>query len=225
MDLVDYSVHGFVNTDEQPVYANPDTSSTVKSNLSLNEELTFTKLTTNGGTVYGWVDSESAWIPMGRISDTEVNVVPTCKTSTDSFGSDVTSGTVNAATVVVSEINGSNVVFKLASGAYAYIGEIALEARTVWGKVSYDGETGWVNMSKVNFVLANCTVDSDVLNVRTAKVTGVDNNILGQLSAGDTINICELSFDANGNLWGKVTGNGNTALNGGYVMVSGHVSY
>ena len=225
MDLVDYSVHGYVNTDEQPVYANADTSSTVKSHLALNQELTFTKLTTNGGTVYGWVDSESAWIPMGRISNTKVDVVSTCKTSTDSFGSDVTSGTVNAATVVVSEINGSKVVFKLASGAYAYIGEIVLEARTVWGKVSYNGETGWVNMNKVNFVLENCMVNSDVLNVRTAKVTGVDNNILGQLSAGEYINICELSFDANGNLWGKVTGNGNSALNGGYVMVTGHVSY
>ena len=223
MDLVSYSVHGYVNTEEQPVYANADTSSTVKENLPINTELTITKLAVGGETVYGWVDSASAWIPMGRISSEPVDVIPVYKSSTDSFGADVTTGTTNAAADIVSEINGSEVVFKLKSGVKVYVGEIRTESGIVWGRLKANGEYGWINMAKVNFTLAGTTAET--MNVRSSKVVmdadAEPNNKLGTVSG--SITLCELSFDGDGNLWGKVTGytdnSGVAVNNGGYIMV------
>lgn len=227
MDYVDYSVVGFVNTDEQPVYANADTSSTVKDNLNINTKLTITKMTVGGETVYGWVDSANAWIPMGRVSDKEVDVIPTYREYTHSFTTinrtDVVTGTTNTATDVVSEINGSKVVFKLQSGVKVPVGDIRIESGIVWGELVAHNVTGWINMSKVNYTLSGAV--SGTMNVRSSKVVMDENaensNILGTVQTSTTI--CELSFDGDGNLWGKVTGytngSGEAVANGGYIMV------
>ncbi len=223
MDYVTYSVHGYVNTDEQPVFADANTSSTVKENLSINKELTITKMTVGGETVYGWVDEANGWIPMGRISDEPVEVIPTYKSSTDSFGTNVTEGSTNAAIDAYDVINGSQVVFKLKSGVKVYVGEIRMESGIIWGKLTANGTPGWVNMAKVNYTLSGTTADT--MNVRSSKVVmdedDESNNILGTVSGNVTL--CELSFDGDGNLWGKVTGytddSGVAVNNGGYVMI------
>lgn len=225
MDYVDYSVVGFVNTDDQPVYANADTSSTVKDNLSINTKLTITKLTVGGETVYGWVDSASGWIPMGRISDEEADVIPTYKKYTNDFANgNVTVGNTNTASDVVSEINGSKVVFKVQSGVKVPVGEICIESGIVWGKLIAHDVEGWINMAKVNYTLTGTI--GGTMNVRSSKVVMDDDddettNILGTVQNSTTI--CELSFDGDGNLWGKVTGytngSGEAVANGGYIMV------
>ncbi|MBQ2854748.1 MAG: SH3 domain-containing protein [Oscillospiraceae bacterium] len=225
MAYVNYSVVGFVNTDEQPVFANPDTTSAVKANLNINTPLTITKLTVNGETVYGWVDSANGWIPMGRISSTESEVIPVYRSSTDSFGTNKTQGTTMTAVDAVNVVNGSKVVFKLQSGVTVYVGDIKIEARTVWGKLTANGVEGWIDMSKVNYTLDGTF--SGEMNVRESKVITddetEDSNVLGTISS--SVKLCELSFDGDGNLWGKVTGNANSAVNGGYIMVTGHISY
>ena len=229
MDLVNYLVKGYVNTDDQPVFANPDTSSTVKENLAINTYLEITKMTVGGETVYGWVDDANGWIPMGRVSDEMVDVMTVIKKGeeTETMAGEVLSGTTNSAADAMNVVNGGKVNFKLESGVKVSVGQIKLEAGIVWGSIEIidNGETvtGWINLAKVNYVL-NANVDSDVLNVRSAKNTADDENILGSVEAG-AIKLCELSFDANGKLWGKVTGNANTELNGGYIMVTGHISY
>lgn len=224
MDLVTYSVVGYVNTDDQPVYADADTSSTVKTTLSINTKLNITKLTVGGETVYGWVDSASAWIPMGRISDTQVDVIPTYKKYTHNFDTisrtDLFVGTTNAAVEAVSAIGGSTVVFKLQAGVSVPVGSVKAEGGKVWAELVAHEVIGWINLANVNFTVSG-SVTTDILNVRSTKDTSVETNILGTVS--ESVEICELSFDSYGNLWGKVTGyttdSGEAVRNGGYVMV------
>ena len=219
MDYVSYSVTGYVDTDEQPIFTNPDTDSAVKGNLNQNTKLTITKLNTDNEIVYGWVESGiNGWIPMARISDKEIEAIPVYKSSTDSFGADRTSGTTTAAVSAYDAVNGTEVVFKLKSGVKVYVGDLKIEAGVVWGKLTANGTIGWINMSAVNYVISGGTVATE-LNVRTAKNTTDPNNVLDVLAAGASINVCELGFDSYGNLWGKVTQNANAELNGGYVMI------
>jgi len=223
MDDVSYYVKGYVNTEDQPVFANPDTNSTVKDTLNVNTELMIHKLTLGGETVYGWVDSISGWIPMGRISDEPIDVIPVYKSSTDSTGHDVTTGTTNSEVSAVSEVNGSKVVFKLKSGVKVYIGEIRIESGIIWGELKANGVTGWINLANVNYTLPGTVAGTK--NVRSSKVVMDDddepNNKLGTVTGNVTL--CELSFDGDGNLWGKVTGytnnSGEAVANGGYIMV------
>lgn len=216
MSYVEYSVHGYVNTNDQAVYANADTNSSVKGTLALNKELTITKLTVNGSTVYGWVeDGLQGWIPMGRVSDTQQDI-PVYKEKTDSVGGGEISGVTHTAIDAVNAINGSKVVFRLQSGVTIYTNEIRLEAGYVWGKVVANGVNGWIKMNAVTYTVAGTTTTE--LNVRTTKDTSSEDNILGQVANGSTVVLCELSFDSMGNLWGKVS-SADAALNGGYVSM------
>lgn len=220
MANVAYSVVGYVNTDEQPVYVNADTDSMVKGNLNLNTELTITKLNTDNDIVYGWVESGiNGWIPMSRISAEPVDAIPVYKSSTDSFGTNRTEGTTTMAISAYDAVNSSKVVFKLKQGVKVYVGDLKIEAGIVWGKLTANGTIGWINMGAVNYVINGGAVATE-LNVRTAKNTTDPDNILGTLAAGADISVCELGFDAYGNLWAKVYNcNSNTDLNGGYVMI------
>ena len=221
---VDYKVEGFVNTEEQPVYADPNTSSTVKGNLAINTPATIKKLMVNGTTVYGWYEDAAlaGWIPMGRISDEQTKAIPVITTSTvDCFANKII-GTTNAAVDAYDEANGKEVLVKLKSGVNVYVGEIDLEGGVVWGKVAYNNNgtdtPAWINMNSVTYTLTG-TLTEDI-NVYKSKLED-DDNILGEeddkLEAGNTVTICELSFDINGHAWGKVTGTGKAILNGGYI--------
>lgn len=216
MSYVEYSVHGYVNTNDQPVYANADTGSTVKGTLALNKELNITKLTVNGSTVYGWVEEGlQGWIPMGRISDTQQEI-PVYKVQTDNMGGGAISGVANTTIDAVNAINGSKVVFRLQSGVTIYTDEIRLEAGYVWGKVVANGVNGWIKMNAVTYTVAGTTTTE--LNVRTTKDTSSEDNILGQITNASAVTLCELSFDSMGTLWGKVS-SADPALNGGYVSM------
>ena len=221
MDYVTYSVHGYVNTDEQPVYLNADTGSTVKGNLSLNTELTITKLSADTETVFGWVDrgSVTGWIPMGRISNEKIDVIPTYKKYTHGHdtigGSDLFTGTTNTAVNAYSAINGGEIVFKLQPGVSVPVGEIKLEGGVVWGKVVAHKVVGWIDLSAVNYTVTGYVID--VIEAHKTKVLGVEENIHGYLDVGN-VSICGLSFDSNGHLWGTITGTG-TELDGAYVVI------
>ena len=220
MANVAYSVVGYVNTDEQPVYINADTDSMVKGTLNMNTQLTITKLNTDNDIVYGWVENGiNGWIPMSRISAEPVDAIPVYKSSTDSFGTNRTEGTTTMDISAYDAVNSSKVVFKLKQGVKVYVGDLKIEAGVVWGKLTANGTIGWINMGAVNYVINNGAVATE-LNVRTAKNTTDPDNILGILAAGADISVCELGFDAYGNLWAKVYNcNSNTDLNGGYVMI------
>ena len=249
MEYVNYSVVGFVNTDSQSVYADPSTSSTVKGTLAVNTELkadadpnkdtAIRKLTLNGETVYGWYQNGSTglsgWIPMGRVSKTPVEFLPTYKSTTDPVGANL-QGKTNAAVTAYTATNSSKEAFYLASGVTVYVGQINLEAGTVWGQVMANGVEGWINMNAVTYVI-NGTATAAKLNVRTSKDASSDANIIGRvndpdapttLETNDTIKsdlyICELGFDGNGSLWGKLTGfalgSDEAIFNGGWIKMT-----
>ena len=215
MSYVEYSVHGYVNTNDQPVYANADTGSTVKGTLALNKELNIKKLTVNGSTVYGWVEEGlQGWIPMGRVSDTQQEI-PVYQSSTDLITPGI-KGTTNAAIDAVNAVNGSKVVFRLKSGVTVYTNELSMEAGYVWAKVVANGVNGWIKMNAVTYTVQG-TPNSE-RNVRTVKDASDENNILGTVPGGTAITLCELSFDSMGALWGKVSAAG-SALDGGFVKI------
>ncbi len=219
---VTYSVTGYINTDDQAIYADDNTFSTVKGKLSINTPVTIQKLTVNGETVYGWYQDVNTglagWVPMGRVSTNPVDILPTYSSSTDPVGANDAKGTTNMAITAYAATNNSKEVFYLKSGVTVYIGEIDLEAGIVWGKIMANGVEGWINLNAVTFYFGG-TVNTAELNVRKAKNSADPDNILGVLVQNESVAICELSFDGNGNLWGKVVGNTNTDLNGGYVMM------
>ncbi len=226
MKYVDYSVHGYINTDYQPVYADSDTSSTVKGTLRINTEYTFYKLTVSGDTVYGWYQEGdlAGWIPMGRVSDKPVDVdTPYMYTSTQHPTGPNMQGKTNASINAYVEAGSSEIVYKIYNGAVVYINEIDLENGVAWGKV-YDGtDFAWVDLRYVTYKLTGAVNSADGLNVRKEKVITDDidpevSNILGVVANGSAISICELSFDSYGNLWGKVVDNA-SHMNGGYVMM------
>ena len=223
MAYVTYSVQGYINTDNQAVYADDNTFSTVKGNLSINTPVTIQKLIVNGETVYGWYQDIgtgiAGWIPMGRISDTKIDVLPTYKSSTDPVGANDAKGTTNAAVTAYAATNNSKEVFYLTSGVTVYIGEIDLEAGIVWGKIMANGVEGWINLKSVTYHFP-ATVGAEAVNVRTARDTTDETNILGTLAASSAVAICELSFDTDGHLWGKLVGCTDASLNGGYVKMS-----
>lgn len=215
MDYVSYGVHGYVNTDEQAVYADPNTSSTVKGRLPINKELDITKLTVNGETVYGWVEEGlNGWIPMGRVSNDKVDVIPTYKSTLDHHGRDI-QGITNTTLTAYNEPNGKTEQFYMKSGVTVYIDDIDMEYGVLWGEVTANGVTGWINLAGVTYTIAGTTTQE--MNVRTAKNDNDDDNIYSTVNG--SIVLCELSFDSEGNLWGKITGNANAELNGGYVMI------
>ena len=215
MAHVSYAVKGYINTDDQPVYADANTSSTVKGKLDVNTYVEIKKLTVNGETVYGWYEDGSlaGWIPMGRISKDKVVIEPTLPVITSSsvncFAISAT-GKTNAAINGYNVTNGDEIVCKLNSGVTVYVAEINLEAGVVWGKIAFKNNDGvdtaaWINMNSVTYTMAG-TVNVDSLNVRTSKSTADDTNILGQLASSTTIQICEISFAADGAPWAKIAG-------------------
>ena len=242
LEYVKYEVKGFINTDNQAVYADANTSSIVKGNLIVNTPVTIMKLTLNGETVYGWYQDSatglSGWIPMGRISKDPVVILPTYKNTTDAVkgaGIDV-QGRTNAAITAYTASNSGKEAFYLASGVTVYIGEIDLEAGTVWGLVKANGVEGWINLNAVTYVFSGSAAATK-LNVRTSKDASGDTNIIGRVNDPDAattpetndtakadLSICELGFDANGALWGKLTGfaadSTEAVFNGGWIKMS-----
>ena len=182
---VQYSVAGYINTDNQPVYADASTSSTVKGKLPINTAVTIQKLTVNGETVYGWYQDLgsglSGWVPMGRISKNTTDVLPTYQSSTDKFnnGTDIV-GKTNSSITAYAATNNSEAVFYLNSGVTVYIGEINLEAGIVWGKIIANGKTGWINLGAVTYQIpATATIQ----NLKAYKTTvASDDYLLGKVN-------------------------------------------
>ncbi len=230
MKNVSYSVTGYVNTNYQPVYADPSTESTVKGTLVINTKLTITKLTVSGGTVYGWVTESdvngevpvglNGWIPMGRIDKNRIEVDSIyIYTSTMHPTGPNLSGRTNTSTKAYEEAGSSEVVYTVYSGATVYINEIDLENGVAWGKIiDQNNDVAWVNLNNVTYSM---TVSiTDAIRVWKTRDTSNDENSHGKLEITDSFAICELSFDADGRLWGKVTNNTkDPAMNGGYVLM------
>ena len=230
---VQYLFEGYVNTDEQPIYVDASTGSTVKGTLPLNYKLEITKVTTDGTNVYGWVEENIfGWIPMSKISPNMIDVLKVFK-SGESVGDDsayLVQGTTFASMEAYDSIGGTKVLFKVTSGVITYIEEVRFQNGRIWAMVSgSDAVYGeymhaWLDLTKINYSLVGQVATE--LNVRSSMDTSTTaqdnpNNIVEVLEAGVSINICQLSFDAYGNLWARLSNNSSLdpQVNGAYIMI------
>lgn len=232
MKNVAYEVKGYVNTDEQPVYLNADAGSTIKGRLTLNTVVTIRSLTLNGSTVFGWVeDGLNGWIPMGRVSDDPVVAIPIYSDAevNNSFDANI-SGKTNATIDVVDTINGSKVLFRVKAGSNVMVGGIRTDYGRVWGSIQATTTagtvSGWADLSGVNYtVWAGVPSGTKVYNTKDLNLD--DSNVFETIedpsgAAGDiSIQLCKISFDANGGRWGTVISNGKFVYLGTGVNVTG----
>ena len=241
-----YAFKGYVNVEDAPVYVEANTTSAVKGSLPVNKEMTFTKVTTDGDNVYGWVEENIyGWLPMSKISSNPIDVTPVLK-SGDNVGSGkfnpiILHGTTFTDVTAYDVIGGSKVMFKMKSGVNVNVTHIRFENGKIWGRVEQPKKPGfhanwlesaldsgeyseygeaWFDLSKVTYTLAG-KVEGTV-RVRSSMDNSTTessnpNNIVGKING--TISICQLAFDSYGNLWARITGNANAQLNGMFVMV------
>jgi hypothetical protein len=233
MDKADVYYHFdnmYVITDEQPIYTDADMNSTVKGSLSINTILNIKKVSTDGTNAYGWVEEGIfGWIPMSKLSTSPVDVITTYKSgdSVGNSGNAVLSGRTFAAMNAYDSIGGSKVLFKVTSGVNVHVEMVKCEYGKVYGMIYGPyGEYNhaWLDLSNVSYTLNGTIQNTSALNVRSsmdATSTKDDNpnNIVKELPAGINIQICQLSFDASGNLWARINNSTDAEINGAFVMV------
>lgn len=172
-NIVTYAFTGYVNKADAPVYVYADTTSAVKGTLRINEHMTFTKVTTDGEDVYGWVEKDIyGWIPMDYISNTETDVIPVLE-SGDEVGKDATyvlHGTTFTDVTAYDVIGGSRILFKMKSGVKVNVSYVRFENGKIWGCVRQPGalegwitgdageygdyQQAWFDLTKINYSLA-----------------------------------------------------------------------
>ena len=222
---------GYINTDAQPVYAKPDTTSTVIQILSINTEVKYQKYAMRGETPYvgiilpGGVDV-TGWIPMSKISNQPISVVTSVsETAVTGFASE---GIAMTEVDVYEYFTSSAVVFKLKAQGKAHFNLDFTDANScradggkIWVKVrakaADGGKEGWLDLSKLSFT-ASYTFTAGPVNARVN--TSMDAAIMGRVSQGETITISALMCDASGNVWGKIA-SGNASLNNFWVRMDG----
>lgn len=238
-DNVAYILTRYVAVDEQPIYQDANTGSTVKGTLPINQQLIINKVTTNGTDVYGWVEEGIyGWIPLNKTSEKAVDVMTVYK-SGDHVGNDTIyalKGKTFAAMDAVDSIGGSRVLFKMESGVHVYVESVKFENGRIWGYVQYDlpgadsGEYGyaWIDVTKLNYTLPGTIVNTTELNVRSTMNINTESNIITTLPNGTAVQLCQFAFDSNGNIWARLNGNfgldPDRDTNGAFVMVKSSAS-
>ena len=221
---VTYAFTGYVNKENAPVYVSADAGSEVKGSLNINDYMTFTKVTTDGENVYGWVEQNIyGWIPMSLISDEMMDILKVFKSgeTVGTDGTQVMAGTTFAELNAYDVIGGSKVLFKMNSGVKVLVTHVRFENGKIWARVEQEGYgEAWFDLTKVNYSLAagfTGTLQVRSSMDRSTTVNDNPNNIVGTVK--NTIYICQLAFDSYGNLWARVTNNADTQLNGMFVLI------
>ena len=95
-----------------------------------------------------------------------------------------------------------------------YIQRLVADHGKIWGKVTVDGLTGWIDMTKVIY-LWNLTVATggDELNVRDT----CEGEVIGTLANGASVNITSMMAASDGSIWGQLQTS--DELNGGWVKM------
>lgn len=218
---------GYINSDNQPVYAKPDSSSTTIQVLSCGTQVTYIKYAMFGdvpfvGLTTGTTDV-TGWVPMSKISDTALNVALTYNSALG-----ITTGNGSGKTMVLTDVlespNSANVVFKLAAMSdvtfFLQMDDTfatRADGGKVWVKVATDDttKTGWLDVSKLSFT-ASYVLDVP-FNVRVD--SSMDSTIVRRMSAG-TITISSVVCDASGNVWGKIA-SPDATLNNYWIRLDG----
>lgn len=200
------------------------------TSLPTGTKVNIYEVTTTAG--HRWGRMEKGWVCLDYVNLTQVQQSTTPGNSgsgTTGAGTGVTMYDVNA---YKEADNNSQVMFTLKKGESIAISEqVPQKTATgskIWGKVTVNGVTGWVNMAYVEVqtitvvppteeetnsgidpvngtagVIANASIP---VNVRIA--AGVQNNKVASLAVGTGVTVYELT-EVNGAQWARIKWNGN----------------
>ena len=200
------------------------------TSLATGTKVNIYEVTTTAG--HKWGRTEKGWICLDYVNLTQVQQPDSGSsgTGTTGAGTGVTMYDVNA---YQEADNNSQVMFTLKKGESIAISEqVPQKTATgskIWGKVTVNGTTGWVNMAYVEVqtvtvvppadesgsnsgidpvngsagVIANASIP---VNVRIA--AGVQNNKVASLAVGTAVTVYELT-EVNGAQWARIKWNGN----------------
>ena len=200
------------------------------TSLATGTKVNIYEVTTTAG--HKWGRTEKGWICLDYVNLTQVQQPDSGSsgTGTTGAGTGVTMYDVNA---YQEADNNSQVMFTLKKGESIAISEqVPQKTATgskIWGKVTVNGATGWVNMAYVEVqtvtvvppadesgsnsgidpvngsagVIANASIP---VNVRIA--AGVQNNKVASLAVGTAVTVYELT-EVNGAQWARIKWNGN----------------
>ena len=208
----------------------PAVNGTWVTSLATGTKVNIYEVTTTAG--HRWGRTEKGWICLDYVNLTQVQqpTTPSGSNGTTGAGTGVTMYDVNA---YQEADNNSKVMFTLKKGESIAISEQVPQKTAsgskIWGKVTVNGVTGWVNMAYVEVqtvtvvppadesgsnsgidpvngsagVIANASIP---VNVRIA--AGVQNNKVASLAVGTAVTVYELT-EVNGAQWARIKWNGN----------------
>lgn len=230
------SKYGYVNTENQSVYAKPDPTSSVIQVLPMNTRVDYQKYAMRGETPYvgiilpGMVNV-TGWIPMSKLNhyqgiqtaDNANGLEPVIPDAVESVGYAMSLADV------YETYTSSNPVFKLKQGGEArfkldFFGTNDY-CRADGGRVRVlikstgltEDKTGWIDVSNLS-ITAKYTFTEGPVNARVN--TSMNAAIMGRVPQNETITISALMCDASGNVWGKIA-SGNATLNNFWVRMDG----
>lgn len=232
------SRYGYVNTDNQPVYAKPDTSSNVIQILSMNTQVSYLKYAMRGETPYVGIILPGAatpevtgWLPMSKLSHYQgVQTAENAK-GLEPVIPDAEEGLGYAMALadVYETYTSSNPAFKLKQGGQAifkldFFGTNDY-CRANGGRIRVlvkstgltEEKTGWIDLSNLSFT-AKYKFPAAPVNVRVN--TSMDAAIMGKVAQNESIVVSAVMCDASGNVWGKLVSD-KAYLNNYWVRMDG----
>ena len=222
LDNASCTFKGYVNTNEQPIYASASTGNVVGEMNIDGVEYTINKLGTDGTTAFAWIESESAWIPISKLSATEPEAqIPFHK-------ADVGSGSITATTTAVvtaykSTSTSSDAVFKIDKGYDAYVSEIDFVGTQVWGLVEDGTNEGWINLANTYFDLDVAAKDEMIIYTARDEskpmTDETDETVKITRPAGTVFTVRVLTFDSNGNIWAEIVKT-DAAINNCFIIIA-----
>ena len=216
---VNISINGYVQVANLTVYSIASTAGEDIGILNLNDDVEVYGLMLNGTAVWGKVDIDPANGVVGWIQMSKLGYTPAALNATDVYG--FLNGKTNSAISVYTSVVADTELCKLAAGSAVYVSDLECDHGIVWGKVRVNGVYGWVDMSKIIYVMS-ATVNVDTLNVRNVPASNPGTEVMGTVSNGQSLTITSLMCATDGSLWGQIqTGDD---LNGGWVDMQ-HCAY
>ena len=230
---------GYTNTENQPVYAKPDTTSTVIQVLSMNTQVSYQKYAMRGETPYVGIvlpgaatPAVTGWIPMSKLSHHQgVQTAAEAKgLEPDIADAKEGLGYAMALADVYETYTSSNPVFKLKQGGQAifkldffgtndYCRADGAKVRVLVksSDTTVGDLTGWIDLSNLSFT-AKYTFPAGPVNVRVN--TSMDAAITGAVAQDAPIVVSAVMCDASGNVWGKLVST-DPNLNNNWVRMDG----
>lgn len=192
------------------IRSTPSVGGALLGSAPLNSRVKVLETTVYNGSK--WARTEAGWISMLYLKlDSEVNYGSNSAVSVNGlFSATVLTNTLNVYDAMAnSATETGTVVATLSKGASVYVSDVQANnynVDVVYGKVTVNGKTGWIDLGDTSFTARGqvSTADGSKLNVRD-KANGT---VVGELANGTSISIVDIVPVVNGSateLWGKIS--------------------